>query len=179
MKEIMLIQHLKENYTDGKPWLIVGTGPTLHNWNPELAKSYNIWTINAAIDVTQYADICSMLDYEIYSDPSRFINKFPKEPYPTAILTKRENKGKSPIWKNTIYRDEIFDATTSIETAFGALIHIGVKEVFTIGVDGGKGVVYSGLSEAYYLNEAASNFDQHNEFINELVSKGVVKWTKL
>ena len=43
-----------------KNWLIVGTGPTIEKYTPELRKEYNIWTINAAVSRTEYADICAI-----------------------------------------------------------------------------------------------------------------------
>ena len=76
MSNLRSVEELaSEEWFYEKPWLVVGTGPSLDNWKP--TDEYNIWTINAAIDVTKYADIAALHDPIIYQNPSKFI-KLPR-----------------------------------------------------------------------------------------------------
>jgi len=58
---------LEEDWFYAKPWLVVGTAPSIEGWKDEYKDKFNVWTINAAIDVTGWADIAALHDANIYS----------------------------------------------------------------------------------------------------------------
>jgi len=159
----------KQKWFSEKKWLIVGTGPSIEKYNLELEKEYNIWTINAAVNHTQYADICALHDEKIYTNVKQFIDcKF----YYRYVLTRVPNK---PIMPNTCYvhlecdnpHEELNTKTyQKLNSSSFAFRFLGerFKDVYSIGIDGGTKV--SKLMTDHYQNhENGQDFNAHNGFI--------------
>lgn len=159
----------KEEWFNQKEWLIVGTGPSIKKWDKDFAGFFNIWTINAAVSHTQYADICAIHDQVIYYDIRRFIpNNFEYR----YMLTRTPNEIKR---ENTIYvqlecdtknRDLGLKEYQKLNSSAFAFRFLGerFKKIYTIGIDGGDKV--SELMPKYYQgHENGQNFNAHNGFI--------------
>lgn len=152
-----------------KNWLIVGTGHSIEKWKPELKQEYNIWTINAAISHTKYADIAAIHDQVIYYDIKKFIQNDFDYRY---ILTRTPNEQKQPntcyvqLECDTKYRDLGLKKYPRLNSSAFAFRFLGerFKNIYSIGIDGGNKV--SELMPEFYQNhENGQNFDAHNGFI--------------
>ena len=163
-----------ENKTwfNGRAWLIVGTGDSLKRWQPKFIDMFNIWTINAAIDVTRYADIAAMHDTAIFCHRDKYIkNKFDAK----HILTRTQNHHSGD--EKTLYVQfpndpKLFDiqheTTCSSGFAFQFLCP-RFHRIYTLGIDGGKGV--SNLLHPFYQSqESGQNFDDHHQSMDYHVS---------
>ena len=159
----------KQDWFYQKKWLIVGTGPSIEKWKPELREEYNIWTINAAVNCTQYADICAIHDQVIYYDIKRFI---PNDFDYRYILTRSPNK---PKFKNTCYlqldcdtkyKDLGIKSYPRLNSSAFAFRFLGerVKDIYTIGIDGGT-TVSTLMPQYYQKHENGQDFNAHNGFI--------------
>ena len=152
-----------------KNWLIVGTGPSIEKYTPELRKEYNIWTINAAVSRTQYADICAIHDQVIYYDIKKFIpNDFDYRYILTRTpnLEKHKNTCYVQLECDTQYRDLGLPNYQRLNSSAFAFRFLGqrFKNIYTLGIDGGDKV--STLMPEYYQNhENGQNFNAHNGFI--------------
>ena len=168
---MLQIDDLKtQNWFNQKPWLIVGTGPGLKNWNPGFLDKYNVWTINAAIDTTGHADICALHDDKIYNN-DLLLNKPPKARY---FLTRTTNYPGTHR-QNTVFcqlkgdPDKGFTTHTRHNSSGFAWYFLGKicrkKQIFCIGIDGGT-QVFGNLSENYRNHENGTDFDTHNHAMN-------------
>ena len=159
-----------EDWFFAKPWLVVGTGQSLENWKP--TDEYNIWTINAAIDVTKYADIAALHDPIIYQSPTKFI----KSPINARYILTRTCS--TPTTSNTIFVQFAIDPNKGLPQhntlnssgfAFSFLCP-RVKTIYTLGIDGGRGT-FKGLKESYQHNERAEDFNAHNQAMSNYVKQ--------
>jgi hypothetical protein len=142
----------------------------LERWKP--TDEFNIWTINAAIDVTKYADIAALHDPIIYERPTQFI----KSPINARYILTRTCS--SPQTENTIFVQFAIDPKKGLPEhpthnssgfAFSFLCP-RFKTIYTIGIDGGYGV-FKGLSQNYQNNERAERFDMHNHAMDVYVQR--------
>lgn len=166
-----------------KPWLIAGTGPSLANWKPEYIGRFNIWTINAAIDVTGYADICAFHDAEIYHS-KKLLKQHPEAKY---FLTRTINQLNS-VYNPTIYAqlkrdpDKGFITHTRHNSSGFAWYYLGkvcgLKQIHCIGIDGGK-TVFTNLKKEYQEAENGTNFNIHNHAMKHYQNECGYKIIKL
>ena len=153
-----------------KPWLVAGTGQSLENWKH--TDEFNIWTINAAIDVIKYADIAALHDPIIYQNPTKFI----KSPINARYILTRTCS--SPTTSNTIFVQFAIDPNKDLKLhqthnssgfAFSFLCP-RVPKIYTIGIDGGRGT-FKGLKESYQHNEQREDFNAHNQAMENYVKQ--------
>ena len=159
-----------EDWFFQKPWLIVGTGHSLERWKP--TDEFNIWTINAAIDVTKYADIAALHDPVIYDSPTKFI----KSPINARYILTRTCS--TPTTSNTVFVQFSIDPNKGLpqhpthnSSGFAFSFLCGrVPTIYTIGIDGGYGV-FTGLSNNYQQNERREDFNAHNHAMDVYVQR--------
>lgn len=191
------IRHFSQIQIDDRPWLIVGKGPTLANWSPDMKDKYNVFCMNQSIWVTKYADILHFIDYEYYehtttkTDITYKTIVMPWRPHIKERSTGRCLEDLSPNYNNLYsydlstsnkdprYKDkEIIHANfSSAQAAFNILGEMGVKNIDTIGVDGTKSR-FDPFKDLKIVNEHVDTTPQFN-LINDYVKKYNIKWTKL
>jgi hypothetical protein len=166
---------------NGRDWLVVGTGDSLKRWQPKYIDMFNVWTINAAIDVTRYADIAAFHDTEIFCHKDKYIkNKYDARHELTR--TKNHHSGKETTLYVQFPNDpKIFPAehNTSCSSGFAfQFLCPKFKRIYTLGIDGGKGV--SNLLHPFYQSqESGQNFDDHHQSMDYHVSVNNTQIVKL
>lgn len=154
------INSLKNEEWFNRPWIMLGTGPTLDNFNPKDWQDHNILAIYDAffacdkVDVLLVSDKWDLQDYD-YNYWTDNKNRY--------VATRNINANYIGDQTNIVMWDYDCDKTTRIFTdedmypcsntsSFAVLWlgRMGVKEIKTFGIDGG-GMVYSKkVSKAYY-----------------------------
>ena len=170
---LCVTQIIQQTWAKDRPWLVVGTGPSLERWDNSMMLDYNVWTINGALEKTRYADIAALHDSPIYKEPFKYFSGKPKTRY---ILTRTCNE---QIYDNTIYVQLKIDPTikdlhmfrtfNSSSFAFELLMH-RFDQVYTLGIDGGRDL-YQGLTEHYIQAEQGTDFNTHNQHMHELKNR--------
>lgn len=170
---LCVTQIIQQTWAKDRPWLVVGTGPSLERWDKSMMLDYNVWTINGALEVTRYADIAALHDPPIYNEPFKYFSGNPKSRY---ILTRTCNNQK---YDNTIYVQFKIDPTNkdlhmfrtfnSSSFAFELLMN-RFDTVYTLGIDGGT-ELHGGLMDHYIRMEKGTNFNAHNQHMHELKNK--------
>lgn len=165
------IDHIKkEAWFTQKPWLIVGTGPTLVNWKQDYLNKFNIWTINAAVDFTGYADISALHDPEAYFIDLDYTKKFTARYYLTRTVNNIREKYTPTIYAQLHGDPDFgFEYHTRHNSSGFAWYFLGVvcrfSEIYCIGIDGGT-EVFNQLSQHYKNHENGTDFEIHNHAMN-------------
>ncbi len=177
-----------------KPWLVLGKGPSIDRLPKVDLVEYNILTLNHAIKAVAWdVDIAHFIDVEAFEDcatdvaakanwllmPTRPHVKMtlgpPLESYlrsnPVAIAMHDDDRlvgytkePRSPVYKSP---GSIAVRYFSFEAALGILGEMGVRKVFTLGIDGGTsyGTAFIGLRP---LENGRSSFDIQFEAAREI-----------
>ncbi len=183
-----------------RPWLVCGTGPSLERFEPQYRNLYNLWTINSAIEATGWADIAAMHDYDLIRELflpaaervelaghittasaahfSTRASSMHLEPWIAAADTDRKlvyfefdrdiNELQGGRRYFTEYRPYVSSNSSSF--AFYFLGSMGITNIHTIGIDGGKGLTALNVGDKYRARMAAHDFDKENE--------GIGHWTR-
>ena len=164
-----------EAWFNSKPWLICGTGETLNKFTPDMIDKYNIWAIYVAIEITGYADVFHYQDIDINYYPKdkpipqptnyrysaiRPINHLVNEggntipTYPNAITLERQKYiyYTGDIQYKGVHQPtnaEVFLTSNSTSFAFWFLSKMGVKEIYSLGIQDGSTGVAKGLNDMY------------------------------
>lgn len=164
-----------EAWFNSKPWLICGTGESLNRFTPDMIDKYNIWTIYCSIDVTGYADVFQYQDVYInYYDgrqskpmptnyrysATRPLNHMievdgkivPTFPHAIPLERKKYIYYQGDIDYNGVKQPEnaeIFLTSNSTSFAFWFLARMGVKEIYSLGIQDGSTGVAKGINEGY------------------------------
>lgn len=182
-----------ESWFTARPWLVCGTGPSLERYEKHYANLYNIWTINSAIEATGWADVAAMHDYdlirELYLPPAerveladwvthataaRFstrVSSMHLEPWIAAADTARKlhyfefDRDIAELQDGRRYFADkpLYVSSNSSSFAFYFLGQNGIRTIYTIGIDGGKGVTATNIGNKYRQRMAAHDFDKENE----------------
>jgi hypothetical protein len=153
---------------DKKPWVVLGKGPSIEKLKEsdalDLSHKYNIWAINQTIKLIGKADILSCSDYECFTDiPTGMIFNQPVYMQSTPRWRNKGESGNINTFSNHNYslkmlmlRNELYSLDFESEErlfpdqepfvmdisgamAFQILGRLGVKEIFSLGLDGGNG----------------------------------------
>jgi hypothetical protein len=161
-----------------KPWLILGKGPSVARYNTDHKELYNIATINQALCVEPRADLASFVDYESFTATPivEFAKRIlmPMHPHwreratnenlDTFFLTDfRLNAIKDRVyaydlnscpWKYFPFTQ--ITGFNSLTILLEILATFGVKEFYTLGIDGGT------EKEASFSREYRHNVVSYN-----------------
>ena len=183
------------------PWLILGKGPTFEKFvaNPDFYRSnYNILGLNHVGELIE-CDITNLIDIDVYSERlfknSTYIS-IPWHPHVLFRVTKKdlihyEIKKTIPIskkilwyncstWKQTHkspHKPIIVAKYFSSEAAFDLLINMGVKQIYSLGLDGGKD--YATFFSSKPLRNGQATFDKQFKEINKKVKSANIFYKKL
>lgn len=182
-----------ESWFTARPWLVCGTGPSLERFEPQYRDLYNVWTINSAIEATNWADVAAMHDYdlvrELWMPPAE---RLELGQYITAANCKYIATRTSSVHLETqiaaqdhrrqlryfeFDRDihelqdgkryfklhDVYQSSNSSSFAFYFLGSVGIKTIYTIGIDGGKGKIALNVGDKYRERMQHHNFDKENE----------------
>lgn len=182
---------LKNEIDKNLPWLILGKGPSLNQYDPNIHNySYNILALN---HVGRYvnADICIYHDNEVEHISIANRCKYILKPYHPHIKFKPYSLANTPLWNNIYYFNlstwkgkrksdsPVIKARYNVaESAFHILALFGIKEIRTLGVDGGKeySKIFSYLKP---LTNGQPNFDKQFVEINKICKKFGINYSPL
>jgi len=151
---------------DSRPWLIAGMGPTFSQRDKFDLSGYNILGINR-IPTKMKVQVCQIIDFYIlqkYHDeivanseyvaipyyPHFYCRAFPEINVDHLLITfpflkKLDDEGRLLCFNlSTIFPLRVGESPWikaryfSAEASFNLLAHLGVKQIRTLGIDGGK-----------------------------------------
>ena len=144
-----------------RPWLMLGTGPSLDNFNPEDWRDHNIAAIYDAFYACDHIDVHFVSD--AWSSPV-FEYKYWRDPRSRYVATRAINlefmQGETNIvmWDYTCDRDRLgvhlfkdrqpYPCSNTSSFIVMWLGEMGVRHIKTFGIDGGLGLSKH-VSESY------------------------------
>lgn len=192
---------VRDNAVNGKPWLILGKGPTFSKFKPEFAGSYNLLALNHVVRDVR-CDISLMMDMDAYdmcadavASNARFLF-MPWHPHVDFKPTKEtlaqfvdddprlkalHDEGRLVAFNAQTGR--MFDPLPgepetpikffSGEAALNVLADNGVKHIRTLGIDGGASYSsnFDDLRDVTLLKNGRENFDRQMAKINETLRR--------
>lgn len=181
---------LRDSIDKIKPWLILGKGPTLKYFFPSMKDTYNIFSLNHVAKLVD-SDICLIHDLDVldimvsYRSQYVFVPYHPhinfrptKEPYAPAFgnvyLFNLSTWKGVPESSSPIVRAKYFSA----ESAFHILALLGIKEIYSLGVDGGTQYANC-FSDMTPLTNGQKSFDKQFAEIAKICKKFKVNYKKL
>jgi hypothetical protein len=189
-----------------KPWLILGKGPTFaRHIDFDLAAFHTI-SLNHAVRALT-VDVAHMIDVDVAADCADALREncrwllMPRHPHvrfdPTGrrledffdeipILRELDEQGRlvwynlssaRPVGNSPVIRARFFSA----EAAIGVLAAVGVKEVRSLGVDGGRGYskAFAELEATTMLANTRVSFDQQFVEIERIVRENGMEYAPL
>jgi hypothetical protein len=171
------MRHIKEILQEGwfksRPWLLLGTGPSLDRFDFDKYKDYNIAAVYSA------SDVCDRVDLHFISDH----DKNCIEQYYTSkaiyAATRSTNNHYQHVYKNLLFweydcdvslyqngvkmfSEDPYPCSNTSSFAVMFLGRAGVKTIYTCGIDGGYG--YSSRVNTEYIAENTGiDNDKENE----------------
>ncbi len=186
-----------------KPWLVLGKGPSIDLYKDHAPEDYNVLALNHTVTLGRCA-IAHAIDLEVIRDCGEAIDRnaqvlvMPERPHigMTQGAPIRGHYASHPLLLKLDEDDRLLTYTKvalpvaaaplgtipvrffSGEAAFGVLAALGVKKVFTLGIDGGRkyGETFSSLRP---LENGRKDFDESINAIYELCSHHRMSWTRL
>ena len=150
---------------DGRPWLICGMGPSFSRYKEVDLSKYNVLGINRVVSLIP-VDLCSIIDFYIIDKVKDSILEQAKylviPYYPHFMCRPHLNLSimnlilQSKLLRQMLREERLLSYNLitcpiksseapfvrakffSAEAAFSMLGHLGVKEIYTLGVDGGS-----------------------------------------
>jgi hypothetical protein len=133
-----------------RPWILLGTGPSLDNFVFNDWKDHNIVAIYDAYFACDYVDVLFVSDR--WDDPVYGNNHYWRNDNIKFVATRNENIIRIGEQKNIVmwdydcderrifYDQDRYPCSNTSSLAVLWLGTMGVKEIKTFGIDGGKGV---------------------------------------
>lgn len=193
-----LIEWSRTNSLPARPWLILGKGPTFsHHDRVELAK-YNLLSLNHAVRELK-VDVAHIIDVDVVDQCREFLLDhcrwllMPRRPHVNfdpgplmledfarsiPVLRELDAQGRlvwynlssgKPVGESPVIRARFFSA----EAALNVLAAIGVKQVRSLGVDGGRAYsrAFKDLEGKTMLANGHESFDRQFEEIERIVNE--------
>lgn len=183
-------------WQDPRPWLVAGTGPSLDGWNADDREAFRVMAIHKAALVTD-PDVVVAMDWNPLKavlakmTPRRAIVEVDIQRiyYPRFGLAEALDKHLQELYDSDLYvfrthnhTDSDVEAGPGIqirhctgEAAFDILGHLGVKEVYSIGIDGGP-------KHAQAMNEPVAPNDPYapqEQNLLDIVKRHGMTWNRL
>lgn len=148
------INDLKKEEWFNRPWLLLGTGPSLDNFNPDEWQDHNIAAIYDSYYACKYVDLLFVPD--CWHDKTGYKEWYFKNDNIRYVATRSYNIVDIGIDSNVVMWDYDCDKTNynirifhdvepypcSNTSSFAVLYlgSMGIKEIKMYGIDGGKGM---------------------------------------
>lgn len=186
-----------------KPWLVLGKGPSIDRYAATDTSLYNVLALNHTVSLGPCA-IAHAIDMEVLDDCGDDIKRnakylfMPARPHvgmtqgpmieeqitKNQVLGVMEQSGRLVTYQKYVSSARVSPPNVvpvmyfSGEAAFGILAALGVKEVFTLGIDGGAkyGETFSYLKP---LENGRRDFDEHLAAIQDILHRHKMTWTRL
>lgn len=200
MDQLRSLYTSRTQWTSGKPWLVVGKGPSLERIYDIPTQSYRIITLNDACQVVKpYAahfidmealDRCAGAvlnkDIQIWTVSWPHESQCPGRSLCECVLRNGTLYKKMQQKKLFYYHistapvipplpDTIKIHHYSAEGVFSILASRGVQEIYSLGVDGGTGI-YERFAE---LPGRPVTYEYQMPYIQRICAEFQVKWVKL
>lgn len=165
---IELDEIAKDHWFRKKPWILLGTGPSLDNFDYSKYKdTHNICGIYSACEVCDMVDLHWCQDPIAYNDlfsPERKIYSQCYDPGASRyIVTRIWNKDRYHPWPVVYYANEsdtdgllgvnkawhVYPCSTSAAVVIQFLGRHEISKIYTAGIDGGVGVTAKNLPTRY------------------------------
>lgn len=184
-----------------KPWLIVGKGPTYDKIHQLNLSDYYVFGLNHVCNFTKcHIGHCIDIDvvsYEFVSGCEAVIMpwhphyKFKSHPntlndwlLKNGYLQFLDNEQRLLFYDLSTWKGKpkstpiIITQFFSGEAAFGILAYLGIKEIYSIGIDGGK-TYASEFDHLSPLQNGQSNFDKQFKNIEKIIDKHKIRYKAL
>jgi hypothetical protein len=148
------INDLRNEDWFNRPWLLLGTGHSLDNFNPKDWKDHNIAAIYDAYYACDYVDVLLVSDY--WHDKTGYEEWYFKNKNIRYVATRSYNivyigiNSNVVMWEydcdkknynvNIFHDVEAYPCSNTSSFAVMWLGKMGVKEIKTFGIDSGKGM---------------------------------------
>jgi hypothetical protein len=160
-KEIRHIDTLKQEAWFTRPWILLGTGPSLDRFNPKEWEGYNIAAVYDAYFACDFVDVLFVSD-RWHNNPSienwYWLNDNIRHVATRSVnVIHIGNDSNTVLWDYDcdvkeyhlrLFQNELYPCSNTSSFAVLWLGKMGVKRIHTFGIDGGKGVSKY-VSEAY------------------------------
>jgi hypothetical protein len=194
---------LQEKINRQKPWLILGKGPSFSHCKSYNLAEYNLLGLNH-VPLILPVDVCHLIDMDVLCEKivrnsrkivmpfhphyenkatSRTLNEHENTLLTTIKLNQKLYWYNLSTWKGK-HREPIKPLVCakyfSAEAAFHILGLLGIKRIFSLGVDGGKEYAseFSTKGLKPFTNRRGS-FDVQFKEIEKICLKFSITWTKL
>ena len=187
------MKHFKQLQTvfpNERPWLVLGKGPTLERIVNVNLNDYYILGLNHVINYGIPVDISLFIDLEVCSLEFVEANTYILAPYHchfnfkprtrlfTNIISSKIYYFDCSTWKgDPVVRPIIRAKYNCAEAAFDILRHWGVKNIYSLGIDGG--ITYASFIQEKPLTNGQPNFDKQLGQLKIICRQGNMKWTRL
>lgn len=167
-----LLEITNEEWFRAKPWLLLGTGPSLDtfNWDNNKEK-YNI----AAVHVT--ADVCQKVDLHLLSDTLLLETKSNGRYIGTRSINNHVDRHNILYWEyeqdvryfqngvSLMPQHKVYPTSNTSSFFVMFMGMIGVKQLYTCGIDGGKGTAKR-ICKEYSEQSQFTDFDEENKGVH-------------
>jgi hypothetical protein len=193
---INLVDWAKDTHFPARPWMIIGKGPTYAEIDQIGIEKYNTISLNHVVRERQ-VDIAHIIDIDVVEDcPEAIANHcqwllMPRRPHvsslPSDFLTIEDWVKNIPVLREMDERGRLvcydlviaaqseqpFEVPTlyfSSEAALGVLARLGVRQVRSIGVDGGRkyNKAFADLESETKLVNGQPSFDLQFERLEKI-----------
>ena len=183
-----------------KPWLVLGKGPSVDKVESVELRKYNVWSINQTLRLIPRADVWACSDYECFTDiptgmiysqffymqstprwrnkpDSGNIHTFINHNYSLKALEKMDMVFSLDFnGEERLFPEESFTMDISGAMAFQILGRLGVKEIHSLGLDGGEGRSEQ-FNESHKID--GNSYDLHFERVRHWVNFYNINWVRL
>jgi hypothetical protein len=200
IRHITELPGLMDNFLK-KPWLVLGKGPSIDRIKTIELHNYNVWAINQTLSLIPKADVWACSDYECFTDvptgmiyqqffymqssprwrnkgESGDLNSFINHNYVLKMLLQRMGIFSLDFdGEKILFPDKNpFTLDISGAMAFQILGKLGVKEIYSLGLDGGegRGEVFEGSHKI-----DGNSYEIHFERVQHWTKELNINWTRL
>ncbi len=190
-----------------KPWLVLGKGPSFSRIHDQDLSQYYTFCLNETINKVERCNIGHVVDLEVLPRIEKWHCKGPRNfliPYYPHLQCKVTNKCL-PNWidkyfylKQMDYEDRltVYNLSTykgnfthpaapfitakyfSVEAAFRILGNFGIRQIYTLGIDGGNTYAKE-FSNLKPLTNGQPNFDRQFAELQKIVHAHKMAWVQL
>jgi hypothetical protein len=186
-----------------RPWLVLGKGPTIDRRDEFDLTAYNRVSINHAVRLLD-VDVAHIVDIDVVVECADVLAQrakwllMPRHPHVAQraghalledyvahipVLRELDEEGRL-VWYNAATSDPVGDSPVmsltyfSSEAVFDILAEMGVREIHSLGIDGGS-AYGSGLSGATLLANGQSSFDIQFRELGRIAAAKRITWRPL
>jgi hypothetical protein len=188
-----------------RPWLILGKGPTFGRRDEFDLSQYRLLALNHVVRELP-VDVAHAIDVDVVADCAQAIRQnskwliMPRRPHvenrpgplleehfdDVPVLRELAEAGRL-VWYNLSNAEPVGDAPVirtryfSVEAALGILVEAGVRQVRTLGIDGGRAYSrsFADLEQKTMLSNTRVSFDDQFDEIERTVRESGIDYAPL